>query len=164
MNRADRNGAVAAFMSDLVRLIEMQAGLFEAGAVVVGPAQRKLSILAENQGDIDIDVMKADQPGHGWGGIVLMLITALADRHGLDLYVRAYADDENEHPEAIPQGDLEAFYAANGFVDVGGWDIRDMLRRPVSPPFVGQASEAQLLLLRAFQGETIWQAPVIPRP
>jgi hypothetical protein len=164
MTRTDRSAAVAAFMRDLDRLIGRQPELFEAGDVVVGPSQHKFAVLDENQGDIDIDAMNANQPGEGWGGIVLKLITALADRYGLDIYIRAYADEETEHPESISQGDLEAFYSENGFVDVGSWDIRDMIRRPVGPPFVGAASDAQLLLLRALQGDVIWQAPASPRP
>ncbi|WP_456718114.1 MULTISPECIES: hypothetical protein [unclassified Bradyrhizobium] len=96
-------------MKDYERLILMQVELFQAGDVLVAPSQKKMSILPGNQGDLDIDVLCADEAGNGWGGTVLTLITALADRHGLEIYVRAHADDEDEHPDSISQGDLENF-------------------------------------------------------
>ena len=157
MSRPDRSAAVAAFMKDFDRLIERQSELFEAGAIGISPAQHKLSVLPENQGDIELFELSADEAGLGWGGVVLKLVTALADRHGLDLYVRAYADDQDPDSEAITQPDLEVFYAKHGFLDVGSLDIRDMIRRPLSAPFAGSAADAQLLLLRAYQGESIWQ-------
>lgn len=164
MSRPDRSAAVSAFMKDFDRLIERQPELFEAGAVGIAEAQHKFSVLPENQGDIELFELKADDAGCGWGGVVLTLITALADRHGLDLYVRAYADDENLHSDAITQPDLELFYAKHGFLDVGSMDIRDMIRRPASAPFLGAAAAAQLLLLRAYQGESIWEKPACPSP
>ena len=162
MPRPDRSAAVAAFMKDYERLYLMQLELFQAGDVLVAPSQRKISILPENQGDLDIDVLRADESGNGWGGVVLTLITALADRHGLELYVRAHANDESQHPDAISQGELESFYSGHSFIDVGSWGARDMIRRPCGPPFAGPASEAQLLLLRAYQGEAIWSKPAAP--
>lgn len=164
MSRPDRSAAVDAFMKDLDRLMERQSELFDAGSIGIAKAQHKTSVLPENQGDIELFELQADEAGFGWGGVVLKLVTALADRHGLDLYVRAYADDQDPDSDAIAQPDLELFYAKHGFLDVGSWDIRDMIRRPMNAPFVGEAADGQLLLLRAYQGEPIWQKPASPSP
>jgi hypothetical protein len=159
----DRRAEVAAFAQDFARLIEAQPDLFDSGDVLIAPSQQKMSILPENQGDLDLDVLRADQPGHDWGVTVLTLLTALADRHGLDIYVRAHADDEGSNPEAISQGELEAFYSVHGFKDVGSWSLRDMIRRPLNPA-AADASDAQLLLSRAYRGEQIWWKPPPPAP
>lgn len=144
-------------MADLARLSEAQPELFESGDVGIFPAQKKLGVLPENQCDLDLDVLATDTPGAGWGKTVMRILTALSDRHGLDIYVKVNADDEVEHPDSIQQGDLEAFYAGVGFIDVGSWDIRDMIRR--AQP---QTEENEAMLTMALSGEPLWTPPSRP--
>lgn len=158
----DRAARTAAFMADLARLAEAQPALFEAGDASIWPAQHKGSVLDENQGDIEIAALAADEPGCGWGGTILKLVTALADRHGVDVFVKALADDEEEHPESISQGDLEFFYAKAGFLDIGSWSQRDMIRRPATDEETLRAGEA--LLASAFAGEALWPRKRPPAP
>jgi hypothetical protein len=149
---SERADAVKAFFADLSAVEEAQPTLFGGGAIGIFPAQNKFGVLPENHCDLDLDVLAADVAGAGWGGTVMRLLTALADRHGLDVYVKANANDEEESPDAIPQGDLETFYAGLGFVDVGSWDARDMVRR-ASPP----SSESVDLLERAMTSVPLWR-------
>lgn len=144
-------------MRDLARLSEAQIEIFESGIIAVFPAQKKIGVLPENQCDVDLDAMSADVPERGWGKTVLRLLSALADRHQVDLYVKALADDEPENPDSIGQGDLEAFYASMGFIDVGSWDARDMVRRARAPEDVDP--EAEEFLAFAMAGGTVWSRP-----
>lgn len=150
---------VEAFMADLARLSETQPDLFEAGDVGIFPAQKKFGVLPENQCDLDLDVLATNTPGAGWGRTVMQILTALADRHGLDIYVKAKADDEDEHPDSIQQGDLEAFYARFDFVDVGNWSVRDMVRR--ARP---QTPENEAVLTKTLSGERLWTPLSQARP
>lgn len=153
----ERAAKVSAFMDDLSRLSEAQPEIFESGVIAVFPAQKKIGILPENQCDIDLDALRADVPESGWGKTVLRLLTALADRHHVDLYVKAMADDEQESPDSISQGDLEAFYASMGFIDVGSWAVRDMVRRASAPENVDP--ETADFLTAAMTGATVWSRP-----
>jgi GNAT superfamily N-acetyltransferase len=158
----DKAAGIEAFMTDYARLTEAQLTVFESGEVGIWPTDHKGSVLPENQGDIEIGVLAADEQGTGWGRTVLKLVVALADRHGLDVFVRAHADEEDEKPESIPQPELENFYAKEGFLDVGSWDVRDMIRRPEKEPEALARGEA--LLSSAFAGEVLWTRKNPPAP
>jgi hypothetical protein len=113
------------------------------------------AILPENTGDLHLDNIEADAPGQGWGRAAMRLLTDLADRHGLAIYLRAAvgAEDGIEiEGGPIDQEALEDFYAKFGFIDTGSWGCRDMLRRP--KPF---EVDAQDRLRHAFAGRPVWQ-------
>lgn len=141
------------FFAELDAIEAAQPALVEGGDLAIFPAQRKMFVMPENQGDLDLDALAADAPGQGWGGAMLAVVAALADKHGLTVYLRALAQDEGDE-DALDQDGLERFYAAHGFVGTGSWGARDMLRRP--RPL---SEEASLLLDKAVRGEAVWTPP-----
>lgn len=126
-----REVRVAAFLAALDEAMERHEEFWRHGGLGVFPAQERLGTVEELRGDVDLDSFGADQPGHGWGGAAMKVLTALADLHGVSIYLVANADDEETRAEDIlEQGALEAFYARRGFQFVGpSWGSCTHMRR-----------------------------------
>lgn len=127
----EKEGRVEAFLAALHDAMNRHDGFWRHGCMGVFPAQERLGTVEEMRGDVDLDSLSADHPGRRWASAAMLVMTALADFHGVSVYLVANADDEEAgSDDVLDQGALEAFYARHGFSFVGpSWGACTHMRR-----------------------------------
>jgi GNAT superfamily N-acetyltransferase len=105
-----------------------------------------LSLVPDGERSVEISMIDAhDRRGHGLGGLALDRLCALADEHGVRLWMQAVSlrSTLRRNEGALDQEQLEAFYARRGFsADPEPRTFNAMLRLPTASGTLLQKDES----------------------
>lgn len=146
---------VDAFLTALGDAMERHQGFWRHGELGVFPSQQRLGTVAEMRGDVDLESLSADHLGRGWATAAMGVVGALADLHGVNIYLVANSENEgDEDDETLDQGSLERFYARCGFRFVGSsWGSTTHMRRAPLELTAERRREIEAILAQ----EPVWE-------